>query len=548
MLYSHRLLTERPPLPRVARASHYRWLVVGTVCVGAFLGQLDASIASLVLPTLENVFHAPVAAIEWVALAYLLVLAALVVPVGRLADLLGRKTLYVAGFVVFIIGSALCGLAPTLDWLIAFRVLQAVGAALLQANSVAIIAAAAQPNELGRAIGVQAAAQAIGLAVGPSVGGLLITAWGWQWVFLIAVPFGLFGAALGWLVLPVTVHTPRALETEAERFDWLGAVIFGPAIALGLWALSYGNVWGWTSPQLAAVVALTVVLLTVFVVIERRARFPLVDLALFGNRVFTAGIAAGWLSYAVLFGTLFVLPFELQRILGHGPAETGLLLSPIPVAIGLVAPFAGVVADRVGSRALTVAGMLVAAGALLTLALAPTAPLPVVLTLLGLLGAGVGLFTPANNSAIMASAPSYRRGVAAGLLNMTRSLGTATGVAAVGTLLGLRLAARLGHPVQSTLDAPPVVLQSVFQEVLVALAILAALTALLSAARGVYVDAAVVLPIPAPAFVPGLAMPGSGQEASRANGLDQALRRTSPAQPRAVLPREASPADRADLG
>jgi EmrB/QacA subfamily drug resistance transporter len=501
----------------LARLPRYRWLVVGTVCVGAFLGQLDASIASLVLPTLEDVFQAPVAAIEWVALAYLLTLAALVVPIGRLADLLGRKTLYATGFVIFIVGSALCGLAPSLGWLIAARVLQAVGAAMLQANSVAIIAAAARPHELGRAIGIQGAAQAVGLAVGPSLGGLLIAALGWQWVFLIAVPFGIVGATLGWLVLPVTVHTPRA-EAEAERFDWLGAVLCAPSIALMLLALSYGNVWGWTSPRLIAVTTAAALLLAGFLMAERWARFPLVDLRLFRQRVFSAGIAAGLLSYAVLFGSLFLLPFDLQRIRGYGPAETGLLLSPIPIALGLVAPFGGIIADRVGSRPLTVAGMSVAATALLGLALAPTAPLPVALALLGLLGAGVGLFTPANNSAIMGSAPPYRRGVASGLLNMTRSLGTSLGVAAIGTLLGLRLAARLGHPVQSTLDVPAGALGAAIREVLIVLAVFAVLTALLSLARGSEVTPAVVAGSLAPIPDPGRTAIAHPADAGRPSG------------------------------
>src|SRR5262249_52174923 len=152
-----------------------------------------------------------------VAIAYLLTLAALVVPFGRLADMLGRKVLYTWGFVVFIVGSALCGFAPTLGWLVAFRVVQAVGAAMLQANSVAIITAAVPRRALRRAIGVQGAAQAVGLSVGPSVGGLIIDALGWQWVFFIAVPFGLVGALLGWLVLP---RTTRDEVAEAEKFDW----------------------------------------------------------------------------------------------------------------------------------------------------------------------------------------------------------------------------------------------------------------------------------------------------------------------------------------
>src|SRR5712692_5472744 len=208
------LFLEQPPAERMLRLPHYRWLVVATVCVGAFLGQLDASIATLVLPTLEEAFHADLASVEWVAIAYLLTLAALVVTFGRLADMTGRKLLYNAGFIVFILGSALCGLAPDLGLLIAFRVLQGVGAAMLQANSVAIIAAVVPRWERGRAIGVQGAAQAVGLSVGPSVGGLLIGTLGWQWVFFIAVPFGLLGTLLAWIILPQTVRAGEAPERE----------------------------------------------------------------------------------------------------------------------------------------------------------------------------------------------------------------------------------------------------------------------------------------------------------------------------------------------
>src|SRR5439155_108252 len=251
------LLAEHPPLARVAAWPAYRWLVVGTVCLGAFMGQLDASIAGLVLPTLQQVFAAPVASVEWVAIAYLLTLAALVVPLGRVADLLGRKMLYTWGFLVFIVGSALCGTALSLDWLIAFRVVQAIGAAMLQANSVAIITAAVPRRVLGRAIGVQGAAQAVGLSVGPSLGGLLIDSLGWQWVFFIAVPFGLLGTVVGWLVLPRTSRQAIAeVVQEPQRFDWIGAALLGPAVALALLGVTYRNSRGWTSPLLAFAVGL----------------------------------------------------------------------------------------------------------------------------------------------------------------------------------------------------------------------------------------------------------------------------------------------------
>ena len=476
------LLAERPPLRAAARSPAYRWLVVGTVCVGAFLGQLDASIAGLILPTLEGVFGARVAVVEWVAIAYLLTLAALVVPFGRLADLVGRKTLYTGGFLVFILGSALCGVAPDLGWLIACRVLQAVGAALLQANSVAIITAAADRRALGRAIGVQGAAQAVGLAVGPSVGGFLIVALGWRWVFYVAVPFGLLGTLLGLLVLPQTPRRPAA--AVAERFDWAGALLFGPAVALALLALTFGDDWGWTSRPVLALLALVAALVLLFVAVERRSSAPLVDLAVFRERVFGAGILAGLLSYAVLFGCLFLVPFYLERVLGRDPSGTGLLLSPVPLALGVLAPFSGGIADRIGSRLPTVLGMLVAAAALAALALLPTGALGAVLLVLAALGAGLGLFTPANNSAVMGSAPPDRLGVAGGVLNMTRSLGTSLGVAATGAVLALRLAAAVGHPVATTLGVPPGALTAGFHQTLLFLAALALAAALISAARG----------------------------------------------------------------
>ncbi|HEY1294018.1 MAG TPA: DHA2 family efflux MFS transporter permease subunit [Chloroflexota bacterium] len=475
-------MREPPPLAGLSRLPSYPWLIVGTVCVGAFLGQLDASIAGLVLPTLEQTFAAPVASVEWVAIAYLVTLAALVVPFGRLADLAGRKLLYVSGFIVFIIGSALCGFAPSLAWLIGFRVLQAIGAAMLQANSVAIITAAVARRRLGRAIGVQGAAQAIGLSVGPSVGGFLIESLGWQWVFFIAVPFGLVGTVLGWLVLPLTV---RAEDGAAkERFDWIGALLLGPSVALLLLALTFGNEWGWTSAAFLGVTLLAAVCLGLFVATELRADSPLVDLGLFASRMFTVGIVAGLLSYSVLFGSLFLIPFYLERILGRTPAEAGLLLSPIPLALGIMAPLAGALTDRFGSRLPTVVGMLLSTVALLALALMPDSGLPRTLVLLGVLGVGLGLFTPPNNSSIMGSAPQQRLGVAGGILNMTRSIGTSLGVALTGALLALLLNAATGEQVNSTLNVDPAALETAFHQTLLFLAALAALAAGLSAVRG----------------------------------------------------------------
>src|SRR5438309_8946892 len=262
---------EPPPARIVARLTSYRWFVVGTVCVGAFMGQVDSSIAQMLLPRLELEFGARLSTVSWVAVAYLLAMAAFLPIFGRLADMVGRKLLYTGGFLLFVLSSALCGLAPSLPVLIAFRVLQAVGAALLSSNSVAIVVAAAGPAQRGRALGIQAAAQAVGLSAGPAIGGLLLDMLDWRWVFWINVPVGLAGTVMGWFVLPPTKHLPND-----ARFDWKGAVLIAPALTAVMAVLNEGYAWGATSPLLFACVALAVILLALFIGSERRAAVPLI--------------------------------------------------------------------------------------------------------------------------------------------------------------------------------------------------------------------------------------------------------------------------------
>jgi EmrB/QacA subfamily drug resistance transporter len=420
---ARRRLVEPARPAAIARLPCAPWLAVATVCIGAFMGQLDASIVTLALPTLHQDFHASLGATEWVALSYLLVLAATVTAIGRIADMAGRKLLYVGGFGIFTLGSALCAAAPSLGWLIAARVLQALGAAMLQANSVAIIVHALPPDRLGRGIGIQGAAQAVGLAVGPAAGGALIALGGWRLVFLLTVPAGLLGMALGWFLLP------RSRDLEGGgRFDLWGAALFVPAVAALMVALSHGDRLGLRA--VGALVGAAALCLAAFARHERRTEAPLVDLRLLRRPTFAAGIGSGLLSYAVMFGVLFLVPFYLELHRHISPALAGLQLSALPLALGLVAPWAGRLADELGARPVTVGGMLLAGAGLALLAGDHSgSALPVDLALVG---AGLGAFTPANNAAIMGAAPRSQAGVAGGILNMTRSLGTAIGVAATG--------------------------------------------------------------------------------------------------------------------
>jgi EmrB/QacA subfamily drug resistance transporter len=426
-------LVQRLPLPWFRARPGYQWWVVGTVCLGAFMGQLDASIATLLLPTLRVTFHEHLADVEWVAISYLLALVSLVVMFGRLADMFGRKALYTLGFIVFTAGSVACGSAGSLETLIIARIVQALGAAMLQANSVAIITQAVDRSELGAAIGVQGAAQAVGLSVGPALGGFLISVLGWQWAFYINLPVGIVGTALAAVILP---NSGRA--GKSEPFDWLGLALFAPGTAMLMYVLTQGEGRGWGSSEIVSLFLLSVVLVGLFWLRERRARFPMVDLKLFANRLFTASIVAGLLSYAVLFGTLFVIPVFLERALRRSAETTGLTLTAVPFALALVAPLAGQLADRFGSRGLTAGGMAVSAVALLLLDKVPPGQEVPLLGVLALFGLGVGAFTPPNNAAIMGAAPRHRLGVAGGVLNMTRGLGTTLGVVATGAVLAWR--------------------------------------------------------------------------------------------------------------
>ncbi|PRZ43964.1 EmrB/QacA subfamily drug resistance transporter [Antricoccus suffuscus] len=398
------------------------------MCAGAFMGQLDASIVSLALPPMQKEFGASAGSVQWVALSYLLTLVALVAPVGRVSDWLGRKSVYVYGFGVFTVASLLCALAPNLTTLIIFRVLQAVGAAMLQANSVALIATAVPRDSLSKAIGVQGAAQAIGLALGPTVGGLLVSLGDWRLIFAVNIPFGIIGITAGWFLLPQSQSL-----AERTRFDRLGLALFVPSIVLLVLALSFVGHPGIAALWPIAGGALALTIGAVFLVRSRRTPHPLIDLRLFASRTFSTGIVSGLLSYAVLFGVLFAVPMASAHL--QSAATTGLVLTILPVTLALVAPIAGYLGDRNGPRLVTSIGMLIAAIGLALIGALGSSLWGLIVGLV-VLGIGSGVFTPANNASIMASAPRRQSGAASGILNMTRGLGTAFGVTAATLAVG----------------------------------------------------------------------------------------------------------------
>ena len=325
------LVTEAPRPRRIVNWRGAGWLAVGTVCFGAFMGQLDASIVTLTFPALRGAFHASLAGVQWVSLSYLLTVVALLAPAGRLADALGRKQLYLYGFALFTVGSAACGLAPSLTVLIGCRVLQGLGAAMLQANSVALVTTSVPARRMRTALGVQAAAQALGLALGPTLGGVLVDVLGWRWVFGVNVPVGLLGLIAGRYLLPRTRQ-----RNLLGRFDFLGlGLLIVSSTAL---LLAVSSVSGLALPG-AFVAALVVIGLLAgygFVARGRRAEGGLIDLRLLRRRPVSGGLAAALGGYLVLFGPLVLIPVVLIAR-GASVIEAGIVCTALPAGFGLAA-------------------------------------------------------------------------------------------------------------------------------------------------------------------------------------------------------------------
>lgn len=433
---------------RMAARPNYPWYVVAVTCVGSFMGQFDASVVQLALPDLAVRFDTRETVVSWVALAYVVAFAAALPPFGRLCEMFGRKRLYLLGMAIFLVTSALCGMAGSLGELIAFRVIQGVGAALLGANSIAILVHAAGNERRPRAMGYFSAAQAVGVSLGPIIGGVLLGSFGWPAIFWVTVPVGIIGVAVGWLVLPDDTVSPGE-----KGFDWLGMVLLGPAIVALVVVLNHAADWGIASAPSLSLLAAGVALLALFIWRERVASAPMIDLKLFGSRPFSLGVFAVMLSFALLYGMFYLMSYAAIRGLHEPPMRAGLRLSAIPIALGIAAPFAGMLVKRYATATLSLFGMALATTALLTLSLVALEPIPsraIGMTALAVFGAGLGFFMAPNNSATMGTAPKGLSGEAGAMLNLARMLGVSLGVASAASMLRFQTA-RIGAETETNL-------------------------------------------------------------------------------------------------
>jgi len=414
-----------------------KWLILSTVSLGSLMSTLDGSIVNIALPKIQQDFGIDLTTVEWVVVAYLLVLGSLLLPVGRLGEVRGFKRVYLAGFAIFTVASVLCGLAPNEAWLVAFRVLQACGAAAITAMGPAVIARTFDASERGRALGLNGVSVSLGLSLGPVLGGLL-TQVAWRSIFLINAPIGIIAILWAWKVLPAEGRG------KDQSFDLRGAALSGVALFCLLLALSEGQGWGWTSWQTLGLFAAFLVLGAAFILAERATVQPLLDLALFQIRPFSFGLASVIVAFSGLFTATFLLPFLLEQGRGFTPLEAGLVLVPVPIAMAIVAPFSGTASDRFGPGVLASAGMALMVLALLSLTQLPTDfSFPDLLWRQVLLGVGQGLFMSPNSSAVLGSVPGRRVGTASGTLAQMRVTGQGLGIAISAAVVATRLPVHL---------------------------------------------------------------------------------------------------------
>jgi len=390
------------------------------------LATINSGTLIIALPDLERSLGTSLLQLVWVILAYMIASTVLVLTAGRLSDLFGRKKAYVGGFLLFTAASLGAGFSADGTQLILWRIVQGIGGALLFANAAALVTDAFPREQLGLAMGTNTMVAAVGLVIGPVLGGALV-AISWHWVFWFNVPLGLAGAAWGALVL-------HELSTRDEQrgLDLLGTTVFVAGLTGLVYGLSRGGISGWNDALVIGSLIAAAILLPAFVLIERRVSAPMLDLTIFDNRMFAAATAAAFINGLSRFALLFVFVFYFQGVMGDDPITAGIKLTPMAIGMLIASPLAGWWADRRGSRMLAALGMLVSAGALAGMTtLGQTSPYWQSTLWLGLVGIGSGMFNSPNTAAMMGTVPPKRRGIAAGARMMLQNTGAVISIAFV---------------------------------------------------------------------------------------------------------------------
>lgn len=444
-----------------------KWYVMAAVSMSIFLATIDISIVNIALPTLVRELNTDFATVQWVVLSYLLTQTTLMLSIGRLGDMIGKKPIYVWGFVVFTVGSMLCGLSPTVGWLVAARILQAIGAAMMLALGAAIVTEAFPPQERGKALGIVGTSVSVGIVVGPTLGGLILGILSWHWIFFVNLPIGLVGT---WMALR---FVPDFKPKGSQKFDYWGAVALCLSLLALLLALTLGQQLGFGDSRIIGLFVGWFIFLAAFLLIEGRIEQPMIDLSIFKNILFSVNLVTGFVTFVAIAGVFILIPFYLENALHYRTFQVGLLLAVNPVALGLTAPIAGLLSDRYGPRPIIIIGLTaLVIGYFAASTLTPqTNALGYIARLLPI-GIGMGIFQSPNNSAIMGSVSRGRLGIASGLLSITRTLGQVTGIAVIGAVWAALVIYHTGQILPGGATTAPILdqvagLQSTFRAVTV---------------------------------------------------------------------------------
>jgi EmrB/QacA subfamily drug resistance transporter len=418
--------------PAAGRRDRSKWWVLVAMVFGLFMPMLDNLVVNVALPTIQRDLGAGVSQLQWLIDAYTLTFASFMLTGGALGDLYGRKRFFMTGLVVFVLGSLACGLSQSTGELIAFRAFQGLGAAMLLPGTLSIITATFSGKERGAAIGIWAAMSGLAIAVGPLIGGWLVEHVNWQSIFFINVPIGAVAVTMAFLV----VRESRD-ETKSRRIDPPGLITGTAGVFFLVYALIEGNARGWTDPFILTSFALSAVFLSIFFWVETHREYPMLPLSFFRIPTFAASNVVAASVFFALFGTTFFLSLYLQNVKGYSPVQAGIRLFPFTVMILLIAPVSGRLSDRYGSRWFMTAGTLVlATGLLLVLRYQPTSSyLSVILPSMVVMGSGMALTMAPMTSAVMASVPVQRAGVASAATNTSRELGGVFGIALLGAIV-----------------------------------------------------------------------------------------------------------------
>ncbi|HEY2771912.1 MAG TPA: MFS transporter [Solirubrobacteraceae bacterium] len=409
-----------------AEHDSYKWWALSCTSLGMLLATINSGTLIIALPDLERSLHTSLLELVWVILVYMIASTVLVLSAGRLSDQFGRKKAYIGGFVIFALASLGAGFAANGTQLILWRILQGIGGSFLFANAAAIVTDAFPREQLGLAMGTNTMVAAVGLVIGPVLGGALVLI-SWHWVFWFNVPFGLAGSV--WAALILRELVGRAEDTS---FDALGTITFLIGLTGLVYGISKGGISGWSETAVIASLAAAAVFLPAFVLIENHVRSPMLDLSIFKSRLFSAAAAAAFINGLSRFALMFVFVFYFQGVLGNSPVLAGVKLAPLAVGMLISSPLAGIWADRRGSRSMAVAGMLVTAAGLglMTTLNRDTSYTPAGIYML-IVGIGSGMFNSPNTAAMMGSVAAHRRGIAAGARVLVQNTGAVISIAFV---------------------------------------------------------------------------------------------------------------------